>query len=219
MAQISYKQMMQALRIQEYRNFIDYDRVIDLGIKKTWENLCAKITTPGIDPTDVFDEEREKLKNLQYRMNLMSICALSEMWEQDLYNFLKEKGLILVASNDYKDTKKIFEEAYASCAISKYPEILEMRALVNAIKHGEGNSLSNIRSLTRDAILADSNISIMNNNGEVVKKKQIEFDCSTLTSRTLNVSGKLQTYIDALVRFWQDVFAIENETPDASELE
>ena len=84
-----------------------------------------------------------------------------------------------------------------------------MRALVNAIKHGEGSSLTNIRRMTADTILADSNIGIMDDNGDIHKKKQIDFDNNTLTSRTLNVDGKLKTYINAIVDFWQDVYATE----------
>lgn len=219
MAKISYEKMMQLLRIQRYKEIANYDEVINLGINAMWKNLCDKVSDPDMDPVDIFDDEVENLKNLEYSMKLMNICCLSETWEQDLYNFLKEKGLITVYSNDYRSTKRIFEQAYPSCAISGYPKIEEMRALVNAIKHGEGNSLTNIRRLTADAILADSNWSTTDENGTHTKKKQIEFDCNTLTSRTLNVEGKLQIYSDAIVKFWQDVFAIENEDYDNAELE
>ena len=161
------------------------------------------------DPSDIFAEEIEDLRNLSYSMKLMNICCLSETWEQDLYNFLKEKGLISLNSNDYFNTKKLFEQIYPNCAISNYPLIVEMRALVNAIKHGEGSSLTNIRRMTGDTILADSNIGIMDDNGDIHKKKQIYFDNNTLTSRTLNVDGKLKTYINAIVDFWQDVHDTE----------
>ena len=62
---------------------------------------------------------------------------------------------------------------------------------------------------TSDAILADSNIGVMDESGVITKKKQIEFDCNTLTSKTLNVDGKLEIYSKALVRFWKDVFQAE----------
>ena len=163
----------------------------------------------GLDPADVFSCELENLQNTEYSMNLMTICCLSETWEQDLYNYLKEKGLVTVYSNNYRATKRLFEQTYPTCAISNYPEIEEMRALVNAIKHGEGNSLTNIRRLTADAILADSNLGEIDESGTIIKRKQIEFDQGTLTSKTLNVDGKLQTYSEAIIRFWQDVFAVE----------
>ena len=218
MSQISYQQMMQMLRIQRYKEIANYDQVINLGINAMWKELCAKVDG-DIDPTDVFDEELENLRNLEYSMKLMNICCLSETWEQDLYNFLKEKGLVTIYSNDYKNTKRIFESAYPSCAISNCPKIEEMRALVNAIKHGEGNSLTNIRRLTGDGILADSNIGVADERGTIVKKKQIEFDNNTLTSRTLKVDGKLQEYSDAIVKFWENVFATEREDFDLTERE
>ena len=217
MAKISCDSMMQMLRIQRYREIANYDKVIDLGIDTMWKGLCEKVKSSDIDPTDIFDDEMEMLRNLKYSMKLMNICCLSETWEQDLYNFLKDKGLIRVFSNDYRETKRVFEQAYPSCAISKYHKIEEMRALVNAIKHGEGKSFANIRRLTSDSILADSNLGVIDKKGVATRKKQIEFDGNTLTSRTLNVEGKLQIYSDAIVKFWEDVFAIENANVDTSE--
>lgn len=209
MANISYEEMVQMLRIQRYQEIANFDKVVDLGIDALWQRLCSQVDSSELDPTEIFDGEMESLRNVEYSMKLMNICCLSETWEQDLYNFLKEKGLIEVRSNDYSQTKQIFESHYPECAIANYSEIREMRALVNAIKHGEGNSFSNLRRITADTILADSNIGEMNEHGEILKKKQIEFDQNALTSRTLNVEGKLQLYSDALVKFWKDVIQAE----------
>ena len=209
MANISFKDMMELLMIEKYRKFLTFDKVVNRGTEEMWKDYCSQITSPDVDPTDVFAEEVEYFKNIEYSMKLMNICCLCETWEQDLYNFLKEKGLIEVRSNDYARTKQIFENNYPECRISGYPLIGEMRALVNAIKHGEGNSFSNLRRLTADSILADSNIGVVDESGVVVRKKEIEFDSNTLTSRTLNVEGKLEAYSEALVSFWQGVFEIE----------
>lgn len=206
MAEITYEEMMNSIRMQKFKDILNYDKVVELGINAMWKDLCEQIKTPDIDPTDIFSSEVEQLQNLEYSMKLMNICCLSELWEQELYNFLKEKGLITVYSNDYSRTKQIFENAYPGCEISNYPMIVEMRTLVNAIKHGEGRALTDIRNLTSDSILADSNIGMEDEHGTVTKKKQIEFDNNTLTSKTLNVEGKLQAYSDAVVLFWQDVF-------------
>ena len=211
MSSLDYQVAMELLRKQRYEDIANYDMVVKLGIDAMWKELCEKAEASGVDPVIVFEDEMENLRNIEYSMRLMNICCLSETWEQDLYNFLKEKRLITVASNDYANTKRLFEQAYPTCVISNYPEIVEMRALVNAIKHGEGNSLNNIRRITSDSILADSNLGKMNESGDVVRKKQIEFDNNTLTSRTLNVDGKLKIYSDAIVRFWGDVFEAERE--------
>ena len=217
MSQSNYETMMKMLRIEKYKEVANYDKVISLGIDAMWKDLCDRIDDPSIDSTEIFDVEMENLKNLEYSMKLMNICCVSEMWEQDLYNFLKEKGLIEVLSNDYRTTKRIFEQHFPACAISNYPKIEEMRALVNAIKHGEGNSLTNIRRMTADGILADSNIGEISEDGTVTKKKQIEYDGNTLTSRTLNVDGKLQIYGDVIVEFWQDVHTAEQSQSRAPE--
>ena len=170
------------LRVEKYKEVANYDKVINRGIDAMWKDFCDRVTDPTMDPTEIFDVEMENLRNLEYSMKLMNICCVSEMWEQDLYNFLKEKGLVEVLSNDYRTTKRIFEQHFPTCAISNYPKIEEMRALVNAIKHGEGNSLNNIRRMTADSILADSNLGVANADGSVTKKKQIEFDGNTLPS-------------------------------------
>ena len=96
MSKITYDEMMQMLRIQRYKEIANYDKVIDLGIDAMWKGLSAQVTTPETDPIDIFDDEIENLKNLEYSMKLMNICCLSETWEQDLYNFLKEKGLCIL---------------------------------------------------------------------------------------------------------------------------
>lgn len=211
MAKLDYKTVMEELRIQRYKEMLNYDKVVDLGVESMWKELCAQVTSPDVDPTDIFSEEMEYLRDLEYSMKLMNICCLSETWEQDLYNFIKEKGLVEILSNDYPRTRQIFEEAYPECKISEYAEIGEMRALVNAIKHGEGYSLINIRRLTSDTILADSNVGVIDENGNVTRKKQLDFDVSTLTSRTLKIDGKLALYTDAIVKFWQDVFKADKE--------
>lgn len=202
--------MKQMLRIERYRQMANYDKVVDLGIKNMWKELCDQVTTPDVDPVDVFSNEMTNLQDIEYSMKLMNICCLSETWEQDLYNFLKEKGRIEVLSNDYRNTKSIFESMYPTCAISNYPLIEEMRMLVNAIKHGEGNAFTNLRRRTSDSILADSNIGVIDEHGVVTKRKAIDFDSNTLTSKTLNVDGKLQSYIDAVIKFWEDVFVAES---------
>ncbi len=219
MSKIDYESMMEQLRLQRYKDIASYNNVVSLGIDTMWKQLCDKIDSKDIDPTDIFDVELENLKNIEYSMKLMNICCLSETWEQDLFNFLKEKGLTESRSNDYSETKASFEEEYEECKISNYPLIVEMRALVNAIKHGEGRSLTNIRRMTGDSILADSNIGEVDEHGEISKRKQIEFDGNTLTSRTLNVDGKLEIYSDAIVKFWQDVFAADKAKRETRTLE
>ena len=112
MSKISYESMMQALRIEKYREFEKYDKVVNLGINAMWKELCDNVSDPDIDPTELYDEEMETLRNIDYSMKLMNICSLSETWEQDLYNFLKEKGLVTVYSNDYRITKRVFERYF-----------------------------------------------------------------------------------------------------------
>ena len=219
MSKISYELMMKMLRIKRYEKIAEYDNVVNLGIDTMWKDLCAQTASADVDPTEIFAEEMNDLQDVMYSMKLMNICCLSETWEQDLYNYLKEKGLITTNSNDYGNTKRIFEQAYPTCPISNYPKIGEMRALVNAIKHGEGNALATIRRMTSDAVLADSNWGVVDANGGVCRKKQIEFDCNTLTSRTLNVEGKLKMYSETIIEFWENVYSAESENLDTLSLD
>ena len=217
MAKITYKNMLQLLRLQKYEKFLNYDKVIDIGIDTMWKDLCKDIPK-DIDATDIFAEEMEELRMTQYSMKLMNICCLCETWEQDLYNFLKERGLIETFSNEYKDTKQIFEREYPSCAISNYPNITEMRMLVNTIKHGEGRSLTNLRRHASDSMFVDSNIRLVDKYGNVIIKKEIEYDGNPLTSQTLNTNGKLQVYKETIIKFWKDVYTLEKDRETTPEL-
>ena len=218
MTQLNYREIQKALRIEKYKNIANYDKVVDLGINAMWEDLCEKVHGQNIDPTELFDVELENLKDLEYSMKLMNICYLSELWEQDLYSFLKEEGLIEVSSNEYRATKRILEQNFPTCAISNFPKIVEMRTLVNAIKHGEGNAFTAIRQATNETILADSNIGIADESGTVTKKKQVEIDGNNaLTGRTLNVDGKLQEYSSAVVDFWKCVYSAQPSPTESPE--
>ena len=218
MSKISYELMMKMLRIKRYEKIAEYDNVVNLGIDTMWKDLCAQTASADVDPTEIFAEEMNDLQDVMYSMKLMNICCLSEMWEQDLYSFLKEEGLIEIQSNEFRITKSIFENNFPTCTLSRFPKILEMRALVNAIKHGEGNSFSNIRRITNDAILADSNIGVVDDNNTLTKYKQIEVDGNNaLTGRTLNVDGKLQEYSTAVVDFWQCVYSAHPSPTESPE--
>ena len=219
MSKIDYKAAMQELRMQRYKDIADYSKVVELGVETMWQQLCDQVDSPDLDPVDLFADELEKLRDMEYSMKLMNICCLSETWEQDLFNFIKEKGLTDSNSNDFFATRDTFEREYRGCRISSFPLIIEMRALVNAIKHGEGGSFANVRRLTRDSILADSNWGEMDENGNITRKKQIEFDGNTLTSRTLNVDGKIEKYSNEIINFWKKVFEADKAKDAARTLE
>lgn len=208
MGKISFEDAMKENRLQNYRDIADYDEIIELGIETKWKTLSLQVSPPD-DPTDVFDVELDKLQQMRYSMKLMNICCLCETWEQDLYNYLKEKSLIAAKSNEYRITKQALETAYPTCKISNYNKIIEMRALVNAIKHGEGPAFDNLQAMTDGSILADSHLGAIDENGNEAFFKQIKFDKNTLTSKTLKVDGKLQEYCDEIIKFWRDVYVAE----------
>ena len=91
--------------------------------------------------------------------------------------------------------------------IDKNSIIIEMRKVVNAIKHGKGDSLNYIIGKCGDNILSDSSLGESYNGIDKPKMiKQIKFDENTLTSKTLNLNGKLKTYHDAIIEFWKNIF-------------
>ena len=202
---LSLKEFMRYAILEEYDDILGYESIVEAGINTKWKNYIKEFGE--IDNDSCLDDYREMLQMFRYRMQLMLICCLCELWEQDLYQFLKDNKLISTSENNsYNIIKqKYFEEFNYS--IDKNSIIIEMRKVVNAIKHGKGDSLNYIIGKCGDNILADSSLGESYNGIDKPKMiKQIEFDENTLTSKTLNLNGELKTYHDAIMEFWKNIF-------------
>lgn len=207
MAVLTYSQAKRLIRIDSYREIAEeYEKILNLGIEARWNKSASLYENTDLDPADEAYDEVELLRLFKYRMSLMLICCLCETWEQDLFNFLKEEGILVSTNNEYGAVKSCFNSYFTHLSLDNYSKIKEMRDFVNAIKHGKGRSFENIKHLLGDSILADSNLGYIAEDGSEHIHKQIKYDDNVLTSITINPNGKIKEYYDSILDFWQDVF-------------
>lgn len=207
MAILNYAQAKRLIRIDSYREIAEeYEKILNLGIEARWNKIASLYENTDLDPVDEAYDEIELLRLFKYRMSLMLICCLCETWEQDLFNFLKEEGILTSIDNEYSTVKFCFNSYFANLSLDNYSKIKEMRDFVNAIKHGKGRSFENLKQLLGDSILADSNLGYITEDGSEHIYKQIRYDDNVLTSITINPNGKIKEYYDSIVDFWHDVF-------------
>lgn len=211
MAKIDFKDLMKSIRFDDYKSIIKMAKIYKLGANEEWKQLTATSSNENeVDIEERFSSEIEEFQKMEYLHNAMLITLLSEYWEQDLFNFLREKGKITNEGNVYKTTKASFEKAYPNIPLETFPKIEEMRELVNAIKHGKGNSLDKVKSRLGGSILADSQMGTIKEDGTAMLNKEIDYDPNTLTSKTLNLEGKLEEYYKAVIDFWKKVYSEDN---------
>ncbi len=87
---------------------------------------------------------------LKYRMKLMFITLMCEMFEQFLIDVLVKK-LNLKKGLSFEDVKKIFSNFEFDIEKStQWGKIKELRLLVNVIKHGDGESKKRLKKLRKD---------------------------------------------------------------------
>lgn len=123
--------------------------------------------------------------------------------KKDLCDLIEE----IENNNDYKIVKKLYEKIF-DINIEKNQKIKEMRELVNAIKHGPGRSLNNIKksdNSDNDDIFLYSKFSKYIENGKKYSTKEIDVFHTTLNIESLNVEGKLNEYFESIKELWIDM--------------
>lgn len=204
--QVSVNDMLKKISFEDYDNILEYTSIIEAGIKAKWNEYLRNNAKAEDD--SYLDDYREILQMFKYRMELMTICCLSELWEQDLVTFLKKNNIPLNTDKNvtYKVLQKTFKDRFGY-SLDENTTIVEMRSLVNSIKHGEGSSFQELKNICGDDILADSCMcKTYNGEGEPERYKEIHFDSNTLTSKTLNVKDRITEYHDAIIDFWNVIF-------------
>ena len=206
MGKISFQEAMKKYKLQDYDDIAyEYEKIINLGIERYWDNLCC---CEEEDKSNVFDEEAEMLNLFKYRIKLLILCCLCETWEQDLYCFLQERNFI--NTDDLKQIKySNFCEAYEKSMnnkISNY-NIENVRNIVNVIKHGNGCSLKKI----------------VENNNYGLNEKYIKYDYHSfddylnkysinfLRDSILELDGIIKDFNSSIKRFWIDTYDIDRD--------
>lgn len=182
---------------------------------KMWEDLMNKPCyneEDAIDPADFVDsiqeaafDKYEILSLMQYRNISMWISCMCQVWEQQLFSFVYHEAQSEGIKYDEYDLKKgygfskeIFEwhqQPFESLVC--WPKIKELRALVNVIKHSEGDSEQKLRKMRPDYFVQD-----------IGDKKYdlLSLYHSTLLDATLQIEDQdFIDYYDVLVAFWNEL--------------
>jgi len=146
----------------------------------------------------------EILSLMRYRNLAMWISCLYQSWEQQIMRFVKNEietdGCFnLTGDMDFATAKKGFK--IHNCPIDElscWKKIRELRALVNVIKHSEGDSAKILRKLRPDFFCWEET------NGFSRDKLQL-FE-SSLLDETLNIENEdFTAYYNALIAFWDEL--------------
>lgn len=182
---------------------------------KLWEDLMNKPYYDEdmlIDPVDLVDtvqeagfEKYEILSLMQYRNISMWISCMCQVWEQQLFSFVYHEALregIKYAESDLKRgfifSKDVFEwhqQPFETLAC--WSKVKELRALVNVIKHSEGNSEQKLRKIRPDYFELDTGTG---------KYDLLSLYHSTLLEATLQIKEQdFLDYYNALIAFWYEL--------------
>ena len=220
--EISYEEMLKCVRFDDYENIRNYINIIKNGMDLEWKNYSK--TFEGDE--SALEEKAADLQLFEYRMNAMQLCCLIEVWEQDLFNFLygiavRENNIelqqkltfssnsVMQPDNNYgKKLANAYKFFYGK-AISEVSTVEDSRNIVNAIKHGAGQSFAKLKEILGNEILADSNLGYISADGNIERYKQANYDVNTLTSKVLNLDGKIEKAYDEIVTFWRTTYQLE----------
>jgi hypothetical protein len=150
--------------VEEYYNrtkpsFDDIEKEVTDYADYIYHNFPADENTDYSTVADYANDEGiqryDLLGTLKKNHLLMTISMLCQIWEQQLIKFtLTEMGHFIKFNNDslsFSDAKKIFELHDVKIEdLESWRSIMEMRLLVNTIKHGDGESARKLRRIRPD---------------------------------------------------------------------
>ncbi len=179
-----------------------------------WDNVMHQPCDENniIDPSDYVETVQEAafekykiLSLMQYRNISMWISCLCQVWEQQLFDFVYREAQSEGIKYEERDLKKgfnfskeVFEWHQQSLEkLTCWPKIKELRALVNVIKHSEGDSEQKLRKMRPDYFEHDTGIG---------KYDLLYLYHSSLLEATLQIENKdFIDYYNALVTFWNEL--------------
>ncbi|MCI1580606.1 MAG: hypothetical protein LKH93_16875 [Clostridium beijerinckii] len=195
--------------------FADAEKEATVYQNQLWDNIVNQPCYDEesiIDPSDFVEavqdaslEKYELLSLMHYRNISMWISCMCQVWEQQLFSFIYHEAL----SEGFEYTKSDLKRGFALSkdifewhqqpfeTLDCWPKIKELRALVNVIKHSEGESEQKLRKIRPDYFV--QNIGIDNYD-------LLSLYHSTLLEATLQIKEKdFIDYYNALIGFWNEL--------------
>ena len=215
---LSYEQKSLFIKEISEMSTIFYDKIFNsfnVDYQKELEEY-EQILLAELEPTPIIDHEGNLsdyefdlsgiegkiaeryylLFTTKYRIIVMWICCLCEVWEQQLQLFLKlekqngdlQDNRELNWWNQVKSTYLEYGIDFEKC--SSWQKLKELRLLVNVIKHGEGDSKNDLQKKRPDLFLINNT-------------DRFSLFHSSLIFPTINISeNDVGIYANAIIDFW-----------------
>lgn len=193
--------------------FANAETETDEFAERTWDEAMSAPWDgeSDVDPSGIAEycqeigiERYEILSLMRYRNLAMWISCLYQSWEQQIMKFVKKEvesdGCFnITGSMDFATAKEGFK--IHKCPIDElncWKKIKELRALVNVIKHAEGDSAKTLRKLRPDYFNWDDSHDF--------SRDKLQLFESTLLDEALNIKNQDFTdYYYTLIDFWGEL--------------
>ena len=159
---------------------------------------CAEIAFDTAERKAIF------LYLMKYVNRCLWISGLAQTWEQQLIRFHNETLLQNKKSNlKFEDIKQSFKiNFYDFEEFESYGDLVELRHVVNAIKHGEGSSAKKLRKICPKYFETPS----------FWNKDKLYYHKTVLLDETLFISDQdFQRYFFSLISFWEEMLEKNKE--------
>ncbi len=199
---------LRVIKEKLYPLFHDVDAEIEKEMAEVEDNLSRHFDPEWDDPADFYDMLYDKsidygisLCEINGYVALLSIAGLYHLWERRATEFLiremarcwKEELLKITTFDDIRHN--FLDYGIKLENFNFYSNLNELRLVANAVKHGDGQSLDELRK-TDAAILYDGG-----GQGEIHTGKY------TISSIDLYPTKEhIDRYGDAVVQFWEHTF-------------
>lgn len=201
-------------QIQIYRDFFvsklfptfdDIEGIANKYSEELYDALLAKSNDPEEDGSSFAEtaiengiSHYEALSSVRYSFASIAVASLYHMWEQQarefLFRELSQHGKMdpkKFCPNGMEDIKAIFVKHKVNLTTLKSWNLLnELRLVCNVVKHGDGNSASDLLAL---------NPKLFN------PRARLPTTSSLLEETLLLSSMEFSNYANNLVKFWDEI--------------
>ncbi|MGL6298405.1 MAG: hypothetical protein ACRC1M_04475 [Methanobacteriaceae archaeon] len=138
------------------------------------------------------------LSLMKYLSRCLWISGLAQIWEQQLIRFHNE--ILLQNKNfnlSFEDIKQSFKKnRYDFEEFEAYDELIELKHVVNTIKHGEGSSSKKLRKTRPEYFSKPDSLDI----------DRLHYNKTVLLEETLFITDEdFKRYYDSLISFWNEM--------------
>lgn len=99
---------------------------------------------------------------IQYRMELMYLCLICQMFEQFIIDIIMEK-LEIKKGIYFREVQSLYKQyGFDFEKLKSWPKIYELRLIVNVIKHADGDSRKKLQEIRKDIFYVEGETMIKN---------------------------------------------------------